>query len=158
MATPRTISDQLALLLGQWFGCGLSPRAPGTIGSLGALPLFWVLSQQSLSVYWGTTILLSLGGFWVSERCSVLLQEKDPQRVVLDEVAGVLIALGFVLSSSFPILLLAWGLFRLFDITKPGLIDKVQHLKPNGVGIMADDLLAGLVAGLLAYGVQLLLP
>lgn len=149
--------DKLALLLGQWFGLGLSPKAPGTMGSFGALPLFWLLRELPPTLYWTATLVISGVGIWAAERCSILLDKKDPQSVVIDEVAGVLIAMGFVSNASAPLLALSWVLFRLLDITKPWLIDRVQHLKPNGVGIMADDLLAGLTAGLMSLGASLLL-
>jgi phosphatidylglycerophosphatase A len=157
MPAKRSASDLFALLLGQWFGCGRSKVAPGTVGSLGALPLFWLLHTQSSIVYWGATLLITLSGFWASQRCSELLDDKDPQSVVIDEVAGVLIALGIVSSAAPVAWAVAWLLFRLLDITKPGLIDRAQYWPPHGVGIMADDLLAGLVAGGLTYGGVLLL-
>lgn len=151
MQSKTRLSDRLALLVAQWFGCGLSPRAPGTAGSLGALPLFWLLSALSPSAYWLSTLLLTGAGFWSSQRVAVLLDEKDPSSVVVDEVAGVLIALGMVASEPPWVWALAWILFRLLDIKKPWLIDRVQYLRPAAVGIMADDLLAGGVAGALAW-------
>lgn len=140
--------DRLALLLGQWWGTGLSPVAPGTVGSLGALPLFFLIRDTHNWLYWLVTLSVSTLGIWASQRCSELLAEKDPQSVVIDEVAGVLIALGVVRTAGLPLLILAWLLFRLLDITKPWLIDRAQYLRPSGLGIMADDLLAGLVSGL----------
>jgi phosphatidylglycerophosphatase A len=89
-------------------------------------------------------------GVWVSERASQALGEKDPQRVVIDEVAGSLIAMGLCRGRGLRAELLALLLFRVFDIAKPSIIDKAQHLKPAGVGIMADDVLAGLAGGALA--------
>jgi phosphatidylglycerophosphatase A len=154
MKRSRTALDHLALLLGQWFGCGLSPRAPGTVGSVGALPLFWALRDLP-AAYWVTTGIVSTLGILVSNRCATLLGEKDPSSVVIDEVAGVLIALGFVRMSPWWALVTAWVLFRVLDIAKPGLIDRVQYLKPPGLGIMADDLLAGLGAGTVAYWLTL---
>lgn len=145
----KAAGDRFAQLIGQWFGTGLSPVAPGTVGSLGALPLFFVLRQLPWAAYWGVTLLVVLLGVWAAERCTTLLGDDDPGSVVIDEVAGVLIALGFVQHAPYWILAAAWLLFRLFDITKPSLIDKAQELRPAGVGIMADDVLAGLAAGAL---------
>ena len=130
--------------------------APGTIGSVGAVPLFLLLQTASAPTYWGVTILVTVLGTWASQRCSELLSEKDPSSVVIDEVAGVLIAMGLVRGATQPLLLAAWVLFRLLDIKKPWLIDRVQYLKPNGVGIMADDILAGAVAGALCLAYSLL--
>lgn len=152
MSAPRSPVDQLALLLGQWFFTGLSPKAPGTVGSAGAIPLFFLVRDASGLVYWGLTLVVSLGGIFVSERCAKLLDDDDPQSVVIDEVAGVMIAMGFVAHGPLWVLALAWILFRVLDITKPWLIDKAQYLPPAGLGIMADDLLAGLVAGAISLG------
>lgn len=152
MSNSPTVSDRLMLLLGQWFGTGLAPKAPGTVGSLGALPFFWLLKDLSTLYYWLITAAVSLIGIAVSQRCSEILGEKDPSSVVIDEVAGVLIALGLVVQGPYVVWAAAWLLFRLFDITKPGLIDRAQYWPPAGMGIMADDLLAGAVAGALSLG------
>jgi phosphatidylglycerophosphatase A len=141
--------DLLARLIGQWFGTGLSPVAPGTVGSLGALPLFFLLRHTPWAVYWSTTLLVTMLGVWAAERCAELLGDDDPGSVVIDEVAGVLIALGFVRYAPLWVLAAAWLCFRVLDITKPSLIDKAQELRPAGVGIMVDDVLAGLAAGAL---------
>jgi len=93
-----------------------------------------------------------LVGLVTSQRASVALGEEDPSEVVVDEVAGTLIALGMVRDLGLVAAALALVLFRVFDITKPGLIDRVQRLRPPGLGIMADDVLAGLLAGALVLG------
>jgi phosphatidylglycerophosphatase A len=148
----------LARLIGQWFGTGLSPVAPGTVGSLGALPLFYLLRELPVAGYWAATALLTLVGVWAAERCATLLGNEDPGSVVIDEVAGVLIALGCVRHEGMWNLADAWVLFRVLDIVKPWLIDKAQRLRPAGVGIMADDVLAGIVAGGLAAAIGFWLP
>ncbi len=146
-AVNRSWSDSVTLVLGQWFFTGRSPIAPGTVGSLFTIPLFLVARTWSDLAYWGLTGIVSLGGTFISDRCATLLGEKDPSSVVIDEVAGVLIAMGCVMHASAWFWALAWSLFRLLDIAKPWLIDRVQYLEPKGLGIMADDLLAGLCAG-----------
>ena len=151
----RTWSDQLVLLIGQWFYTGRARYAPGTVGSLGAIPLFLLARDGSKLSYWTLTLVVSLLGIYVSDRCALILEDKDPSSVVIDEVAGVLIALGCVAHGPNWLLGVAWILFRLLDITKPWLIDRAQYLKPAGLGIMADDLLAGLCAGGLAWGISL---
>jgi phosphatidylglycerophosphatase A len=128
------------------------------MGSAGALPLFWALHSVSWPLYAGATVGCVGVGVVVSDRCAKLLGDKDPSSVVIDEVAGVLIALGAVANSPWPVLAGAWLLFRLLDITKPWLIDKVQYLKPAGLGIMADDVLAGAVAGGVAWSAAQILP
>lgn len=139
--------DRTSRLLATWFGCGNSAIAPGTMGSLGALPLHFLLKAAGPQLYLLGT-LASIGvGVWASQKSANALGEKDPQQVVIDEVAGTLIALGLCRGRGLPAELLALVLFRVFDVVKPGIIDRVQHAKPAGVGIMADDVLAGLLAG-----------
>jgi phosphatidylglycerophosphatase A len=116
---------------------------------VGAVPLFLAVRSSPHLVYWGVTLLITALGFWASQRCSELLGDKDPQSVVIDEVSGVMIAMGLVRGASPSLLVAAWISFRILDITKPALIDRSQYLRPSGVGIMADDILAGLVAGAL---------
>jgi phosphatidylglycerophosphatase A len=147
----RTWIDQLFLLLGQWFYSGRAKHAPGTIGSLATVPLFLLARQVPVAAYWALTVGLTLGGVVVSERCARILEDKDPSSVVIDEVAGVMIALGCVSGEKYWYWALAWTLFRILDIRKPWLIDTVQNLKPTGLGIMADDVLAGLFAGGIAW-------
>ncbi|MET0413326.1 MAG: phosphatidylglycerophosphatase A [Polyangiaceae bacterium] len=140
-----------ANVVATWFGCGLSPVAPGTVGSLGTLPLFFLLRGAAAPIYWGVVLLVTVLGIWSSQVVAETRGDKDPQRVVIDEVAGVLIALGWVRERQLVWLLLALALFRLLDIYKPGLIRPAERLPPIGLGIMADDLLAGLVAGLISF-------
>jgi phosphatidylglycerophosphatase A len=147
---------KLARVLATWFGCGYSPIAPGTVGTLGALPLVYFLHTRGLVPYWCATALVTAVGVWASGRVAKELGVEDPQSVVIDEVAGVLIAVGLASGLAFRSSLvgaaLAVALFRLFDIWKPGPIDSVQSL-PHGFGIMADDVLAGVAAGLIADAV-----
>lgn len=147
----------LARAIATWFGCGYSPKAPGTVGTLGTLPLCYVLSRQSTLVYWLATLFITVLGVWSSTRYAADAGVEDPQAVVIDEVSGTLIAVGLALSGGLVPALLAVALFRLFDIWKPGPIDSAQNL-PRGWGIMADDVLAGLAAGLVAAALAPWLP
>lgn len=142
--------DRTSRLLATWFGCGNSPVAPGTVGSLGTLPLHFALKALGPHAYLLGTLAAVGVGVWASQRSSVALGEKDPQSVVIDEVAGTLIALGLCRGRGLSAGILAFVLFRVFDVVKPGVINTVQYAKPAGLGIMADDVLAGLLAGVLA--------
>ncbi len=141
---------KVAQALATWFGCGRAPIAPGTFGALGALPLHFVLRRANPLAYFAVAAAVTALGVWAAQKTAEALGEEDPQSVVIDEVAGVLIALGFVRGRGLTAEALAWALFRAFDIVKPGPVDRLQHLKPEGVGIMADDVLAGLLAGVAA--------
>ena len=136
--------------LATWFGCGLAPKAPGTVGSLGAVPLHVLLCRTQGAVHLLLVLLTTAAGIWAAHRYATERGELDPQRVVIDEVAGSLIAMGLVRDHSLWAQLAALVLFRVLDIWKPGPIRKLEHIKPVGAGIMCDDLLAGLAAGLLA--------
>jgi phosphatidylglycerophosphatase A len=146
-----------ARVLATWFGCGLSRWAPGTVGSLGAVPLHFALTTLGPLPHAAIVAALTLAGTWASNRVAEAEGIEDPQQVVIDEVCGTLIAMGLVSGAGWGVRLLALGLFRVLDITKPGPIDSVQRLQPPGVGIMADDLLAGVTAGAMAYSVSALL-
>ncbi len=139
----------VARLIATWFGCGYSPVAPGTVGTLGALPLVYLLSTLGTGAYWGGTLLVTVLGVWASDRYSRDRGEKDPSSAVIDEVSGTLIAVGFVLGAGIAPAVAAVLLFRLFDIWKPGPVNTVQKLK-GGLGVMADDVLAGILAGAIA--------
>jgi phosphatidylglycerophosphatase A len=144
-------APRIARWIATWFGSGRSPVAPGTAGSLAALPLHFALRSLSPGLHLGAVAAMVLLGIWASDRVAQELGEDDPDSVVIDEVAGTLIALGIVRARGSSAAVLAFLLFRALDIAKPGVIDRVQRARPKGVGIMADDVLAGLCAGLTAY-------
>jgi phosphatidylglycerophosphatase A len=135
--------------LATWFGCGAAPIAPGTAGSFGALPVEWVLTRLAPQLRWPVVCGLALAGTWSADRMAKRLGQRDPDSVVIDEVVGTLLALG-IASGGLASKALAFALFRLFDILKPGPIYSAQSLEPAGVGIMADDILAGVLAGVIA--------
>lgn len=143
-------ASRLAWWLSTWLGCGRSPLAPGTVGALAAVPLHFGLELTGRWAHFGAVVALTVLGTWAADRTARDLGDDDPSSVVIDEVAGTLIALFIVGGAGWGALVAAFLLFRLFDIAKPGIIDRAQALRPPGVGIMADDVLAGLFAGALA--------
>jgi len=145
-----TPADRFAFVLATWFGCGLSPIAPGTCGALGAVPLHFLLCRLPIAVHASVIVVLSAIGIWVSQRVAVVLNREDPQLVVIDEVAGVLIAMAAVRTFGTVPIVAAFLLFRFFDITKIGPIGRAEQWEPPGLGIMADDLLAGVAAAIVA--------
>jgi len=133
------------------FGSGLMPIASGTWGSAVALPIGWALHQ------WGGAIAVALGalvatlaGWWAAERLGGKAGIRDPGFIVIDEIAGQLIALAFVPAALLPYLL-AFLLFRAADIFKPFPANWCDARLHGGLGVMLDDLVAGLYAGIAAW-------
>ncbi len=148
-------------LLAFWFGSGLSPKAPGTAGTVAAVPL-WLLLQPlnlSLPAYLALLAVLFVCGCWICGESARQLGVHDYGGIVFDEVVGLLItcipllpALGWV-SDVGPgrwwWLLAAFALFRLFDVWKPWPIAWIDRRVGGGIGIMVDDVLAAVYAALI---------
>lgn len=133
-------------------GLGLMAKAPGTWGSLAGLPLALLLLALPALLAWPLLLLCAAGGIWICGRTATDWGVHDHGAIVWDEVVGY--ALTVLLASSWlaidPLqLLLAFVLFRLFDILKPWPIRYLDRQVHGGIGIMVDDLLAGLFAGLM---------
>src|SRR5450432_587805 len=150
---PRPEASLTVRALSTWFGRGRSKLAPGTMGSFGAIPVHLGLRLLPAPIHLAAIVGITVVGVWSSNEMAKAMGVEDPQCVVIDEVAGTLLAMGMVRHSSLGVQVLALGLFRLFDIWKPGVIDTVQNAKPEGVGIMADDVLAGILAGVVSFAV-----
>lgn len=141
-----------AQLLAFGFGAGLAPRAPGTVGSLVALPVYLLLTPLSVPVYLAVVSGLFFLGVWVTGRAERETGVHDHPGIVFDEIVGQLAALTLA-PVSVVALLLGFGFFRLFDIWKPFPISWLNHRVPGGWGIMVDDLAAGIAAALCLHGV-----
>jgi phosphatidylglycerophosphatase A len=146
----------MAKTVGSVFGIGYLPFAPGTFASLAAaLVYFFFPAIQNLQLLLPLIVLSIVFGVWsggaMEEECG-----QDPSSAVIDEVAGQWIALA-ALPGRPLVVLSAFILFRVFDILKPGPVDRVQRL-PGGWGIMADDVLAGILANLSLRALMALLP
>lgn len=143
----RFMFSHPAHLLALGFGSGLSPKAPGTFGTLAALPFWFVLASLSQPWQWLVIGLCFFVGVWLCSVTSKALKTHDHGGIVWDEFVGVWVTLGFV-SFGFINLLLGFLLFRFFDILKPWPISWLDKRVHGGWGIMLDDLVAGLFAGL----------
>ena len=144
---------RLATLLGTWFGCGYSPGAPGTAGSVGALIPAIVLYRYARWHAWDFGLLalaLLAPAIWAADRVARHTGRKDPQIVVIDEVLGMWIALAGATALNWKSWAAAFVLFRLFDVWKPVPVRTLEAL-PGGVGIVADDVMAGIYAGLVLF-------
>jgi phosphatidylglycerophosphatase A len=149
--------DRLAYLTATGFGAGFAPKAPGTFGALEGVGLFLLTlalrlpPEQHFMLLVGLNILLFAAGVWASKRTCEISNLEDPSQVVVDEISGQLIALTpLAFGSSTALVILGFILFRLFDITKPYPIRKLEHL-PNGFGVMLDDVLAGVFAAVIVW-------
>ena len=128
------------------FGSGLMPKAPGTFGTLAAVPIYWFL-LQGLALPW---LLAVIGvsfviGIWLCDATTKKLGVHDHPGIVWDEFVGLWISC-IALPSGWLWLLWAFVLFRIFDILKPWPIRWLDKRVPGGLGIMVDDVLAGLFA------------
>ncbi|HSR07560.1 MAG TPA: phosphatidylglycerophosphatase A [Bryobacteraceae bacterium] len=143
----------LARLIATWFGCGYAPKAPGTAGSLAALVIAWALHAYAgvtaMGMGW-LAILLSIPGIWASDVVARESGGKDPQIVVVDEVVGQWMTLAGATALNWKSWLLAFILFRLFDIWKPSPVRQLERL-PGGLGIIADDAMAGVYGALVLF-------
>ncbi len=127
------------------FGAGLAPSAPGTFGTIAALPLYWLMSQLALGYYTLLVALAFLGGIWVCEAASKELQVHDHPGIVWDEFVGLWITL-WALPVEWTWMLAGFVMFRIFDIAKPWPIGWLDKRVKGGFGIMIDDVLAGIMA------------
>lgn len=146
--TARQIMTDPVLFLAFGFGSGLAKKAPGTCGTAAAIPLYWLLAQASLPIYSLLTLAATVAGIWICGIAAEKLGEHDFNGIVWDEVAGYLITMWLV-PFSWKGLLLGFVLFRLFDIIKPWPIKWIDRHVQGGLGIMLDDVLAGVFAGAL---------
>lgn len=147
-----------AWVLGTWFGSGWSPFAPGTAGTAASLPLAWALGAL-LPAAWGgwspwcllASLLLFYPAVLAATHVEAALGVHDPGPVVVDETLGTLLTMAFLPSAayhSWQAYVAAFFLFRFFDVWKPGVIGRSQAL-PQGWGIVVDDVLAGLLGGVI---------
>lgn len=128
------------------FGSGLAPFMPGTFGTLAALPLVWLFSVGlSFTSYLAITLIFSVAGIWICGKTAQDMQVHDDSSIVWDEVVGMLITM-LAVPLSWQSLLLGFALFRLFDIVKPWPISYLDKNLHGGLGIMFDDIVAGLAA------------
>ena len=135
--------DQVILFLGQGLGLGRIPFAPGTVGTLPGLLLVWVFWQGGSGVYLALTAVVILSAVWIAKRSAEILGVADDPRIVIDEIAGVLVAFAFVPPSGLA-LAVGFCVFRILDIAKPPPISTADRQVKGGVGIVLDDVLAGI--------------
>lgn len=129
------------------FGAGLAPKAPGTVGTLVAVPIYMLLVHTNWWIY-SAVVLVSFGlGIWICGKSSEELGIHDHGGVVWDEMVGYWITM-FLAPTGWVWILLGFGIFRALDILKPWPISVVDKHIHGGIGIMLDDVLAGIMATL----------
>jgi len=148
--TSRQILSDPLLFLAFGFGSGLAGRAPGTFGTLAALPLYWLLLQGGPGLYLGATLLVCLAGAGICGVAAKRLGVHDHSGIVWDEIAGYLITMIWV-PFSWQAVIAGFLLFRFFDILKPWPISYIDSSVEGGLGIMLDDVLAGLAAAAVLF-------
>lgn len=141
------------------FGSGLAPKAPGTFGTLVAMPFWFLLSwlTPEPAIYIAAVVLLFIFGCWICGESARLLGLHDAPGIVFDEIVGFLITCIPLLylpagSAEWLWLIAAFVLFRFFDIIKPWPIRWLDRKVHGGFGIMIDDVLAGIFAALCLFG------
>jgi len=160
MPAPR-FSRFLAVFVASAAGVGFLPLAPGTWGSALALAIFVLFSPVGLWLFGVTLVALFFLGIWAADAAERVFGRKDDRRIVIDEVGGQLVTLAPLLalgsSRSLSALVTGFVLFRCFDIWKPGPVRWAERRFAGGVGVMVDDLVAGVLgAVVLAAAVAVL--
>ena len=141
-------------LLAYGLGTGLSPVAPGTVGTLVGIALYWFMASLSPALYVGLTAVLFLAGIFICGQTAQDIGAKDPGMIVFDEIVGFLVAM-FMLPREWPWIVAGFLAFRLFDIWKPWPIPAAEQKFGLGTGIMVDDVIAALYALALLHAARL---
>ena len=136
-----------AKLIATLYYVGYFPYAPGTLGTLAAVPLYYIVSGLPYYLYLSFTILFILLSVWAAGIAEWIYQEKDPGYIVADEVAGYLVTMALV-PFTLTNIVIGFFLFRFFDIVKPPPSRQSERLK-GGLGVVMDDVVAGVYANIL---------
>jgi phosphatidylglycerophosphatase A len=149
----RRPATRIALVIATALGAGYSPIASGTAGSAVALLILWLLpfSRVGLVVFF---VVVTVAGTWAAHVAEAAVGSKDPGVIVIDEVAGMTLSvLALPLPLTVPVLLVGFVMFRIFDVVKPFPAGRSQALR-GGVGVMIDDIIAGLYALILLLALR----
>ena len=137
----------IARLIATFFYVGYFPYAPGTLGTLAAIPLYYIVSGLPYYLYILFVVLFIVISVWASGIAEGIYGEKDPGYIVADEVSGYLVTMTLV-PLTLTNVVIGFFLFRLFDIVKPPPSRQSERLK-GGLGVVMDDVVAGVYANIL---------
>ena len=145
-----------SLFLATGFGIGLLPIAPGTFGSILGIILFLAIAHLYFSVLWLSLIILIfyLVSYLAVQSALKIIKRSDPGEIVIDEVLGMMLVM-MTIPPDPKWIFLAFLLFRIFDILKPWPINQVDSKLKNALGVILDDVLAALYAGIVIVGIRL---
>ncbi len=138
---------KLILFVATGFGLGRIPFAPGTFGTLGAIPLVWSMAGMGPGGVGFFLVSLILVSVYVADQAEKIMGEKDPGSIVIDEIAGFCVTLSLVPVGWISIIL-GFLVFRCFDVFKPGPVRYFEKHFSGGAGIVLDDIMAGVLAAL----------
>ena len=142
------MNSKFLLLIATFFNIGKSPKAPGTVATLATIPLFILMSRLSDVTYLVSVFAIIILGIFAAQAYESVATEHDSKEIVIDEVAGFLITMALV-PCTWKSIVLGFALFRLFDILKPWPISVLDQKVKGGVGVMVDDIAAGIAASIL---------
>lgn len=148
------LKQKLAFVFATGFGSGYSPVAPGTAGSAVGLVFVWGMSKMSVLGQIAAVALVTVISIIAADIVATSLGLKDPGIIVADEIAGMMVTM-LAIPLTFTSLLLGFVLFRVMDVVKPPPARQFERLK-GGLGVVADDLMAGVYANLTLRGVLML--
>jgi phosphatidylglycerophosphatase A len=145
------------LILATGFGVGYSPVAPGTLGTLIAIHVYYFLSNISSPIYEITLVGFFFLSVWISESAEIFFGKKDDQRIVIDEITGFLITMLWVPKTAI-LMVIGFFLFRFFDILKPFPIRRLEKKLKGGYGVVLDDVMAGVYANIVLHLIGRIYP
>jgi phosphatidylglycerophosphatase A len=140
--------NRFILLLATGFGVGYSPLAPGTLGTLLAILVYYFLSNISSPLYEITLIGFFFLSVWISKNAEIFFNGKDDRRIVIDEIVGFLITMLWV-PKTIRFIIIGFILFRFFDILKPFPIRHLERRLKGGFGVVLDDVMAGFFSNII---------
>jgi len=146
--------NSLAKALATALGAGYSPIAPGTCGTIVAIPLAWALAPLLLWQFLIVTGAITALAIWAAHRADIAWGTHDSGRIVIDEVAGYLVTVAFVPRTSVAALGIGFVLFRALDIIKPPPVRWLDQNLPGGWGVVLDDVAAGVMGAAIMVALQ----